>query len=266
LELVGKGEEGEICLSGKGLARGYLNRPELSAEKFIQNPFLAGERLYRTGDVGLWTEDGQLEFTGRQDDQLKIRGFRIELGEIEFHLNQLNEISEAVVVAKRNSESDVSLQVFYTADETLSREHLIQALLISIPKYMIPDSFTRLQSIPLTSNGKIDKKKLLTMVDDDNRSSEYVNPENEIEEALVQIWKEVLNKDRIGVLDNFFELGGHSLKAIRVLTIVENQMNVKLDFKKIFNAQTIRELALEIENIQWLKEGQKVEAVKKVII
>lgn len=265
-QLVGKGEEGEICLSGAGLSRGYLNRPELTAEKFIQNPFVAGERLYRTGDLGAWTESGQLQFIGRQDDQLKLRGFRIELGEIEYHLNQLKAITEAVVIAKRNTENDVSLQVFYTADEAISREKLIQELSASIPKYMIPDSFTKVESIPLTSNGKTDKQKLLTIVEGSSRSIEYVAPENEIEEALVQIWKEVLKKDAIGVLDNFFELGGHSLKAIRVLTIVENQMNVKLDFKKIFNAQTIRELALEVENIQWLKEGQQVEAIKKVII
>ena len=265
-QLVGIGEEGEIFLSGIGLSRGYWNRPELTAKKFIDNPFLEGERLYKTGDIGKWSSNGELHFVGRHDDQLKIRGFRVELGEIEYHLNQFPEIIEAVVIADKNSANETSLIAFYISEEKIDRGKLVEKLSGSIPKYMIPDTFVNVDLIPLTINGKIDKRKLLSIASVKKLSNIYVAPENEIEESLIDIWKEVLEKEKIGVLDNFFELGGHSLKAIQVLTIIENRLNVKLDFNKIFNAQTIRQLALEIENIKWLKEGQEIVGVKKVII
>ena len=215
-ELQPIGVSGEICIGGDGLARGYLNQEELTSKKFIENPFKAGERLYRTGDMGRWLADGNIEFIGRMDSQIKIRGYRIELGEIEHALLSKTDIQEAVVLAKENQNNEKELVAYLVSEKEQNTINLRSYLKELLPDYMLPSHYLQLAILPLTSNGKIDKKSLpdpqglgLT------NGVEYVAPRNEIEEKLVKIWQEILQRENISIKDDFFMLGGHSLKVIQ---------------------------------------------------
>ena len=235
------GVTGEICLGGAGLARGYLNQPELTAEKFIKDPFSDEQdaRLYRTGDLGRWLADGNIEYQGRIDDQVKIRGYRIELGEIESVLNQNETISQGVVLAKEDKQGTKRLVGYVVSSQTAFDKQAIQAWLnTKLPEYMVPAIWVELDSLPLTSNGKVDKKALpdpeLT-----DLSAEYVAPRNETEQALADIWQELLHIEQIGINNNFFELGGHSLLAMRVVSAVRKELDVELTIKNLFVHPTI---------------------------
>ncbi|PAU75284.1 amino acid adenylation domain-containing protein [Halomonas salipaludis] len=216
LNLTPPGVAGELYLGGVGLARGYLHRPDLSAERFIADPLTEGERLYRTGDLVRWREDGQLEYLGRLDHQVKIRGLRIELGEIEAELLSRPEVREAVVVAQESSGgSRLVAYVVPQADSELDTSSLREALGQRLPDYMVPGVVVALEALPLNANGKVDRKAL---PDPELASgSQYAPPQGEVEEALVEIWSEVLGVEQVGRHDNFFELGGHSLLALKVL-------------------------------------------------
>ncbi|MBS7234201.1 amino acid adenylation domain-containing protein, partial [Flavobacterium psychroterrae] len=245
--LCSRGVVGEICVSGDGLARGYLNKPELTAEKFVDNPFETGTKMYRTGDLGRWLPDGSIEFIGRRDAQVKIRGFRIELGEIENALGKQPGIITNVVLALTTASGDKELVAYFTADENLSTTTIRSSLNKFLPGYMIPSYYIQLEKFPLNSSGKIDKKLLPQPVGDDLLSStEYVMPRNETEEQLLYIWKELLGKEKISVTDNFFEIGGHSLKAIRLIGQIHKIFNVKIDLKSIFSKPTLEDQAILI--------------------
>ena len=210
------GIPGELYVSGAGLARGYLNRCSLTAMRFVADPFGSGERLYRTGDLVRWHEDGQLEYLGRIDHQVKIRGFRIELGEIGAQLLSQPEVREAVVVAQEGfGGARLVAYVVPQADSEVDTSSLREALGQKLPDYMVPGAVVTLDALPLNANGKIDRKALPEP--DLASSSQYEPPRGEVEEALVEIWSEVLSAERVGRHDNFFELGGHSLLALKVL-------------------------------------------------
>ncbi|QPL45288.1 amino acid adenylation domain-containing protein [Halomonas sp. A40-4] len=216
LNLVPPGVSGELYLGGLGLARGYLHRPDLTAERFVADPFTEGERLYRTGDLVRWRDDGQLEYLGRLDHQVKIRGLRIELGEIEAELLAQSAVREAVVVAQEGSGgSRLVAYVVPQADSELDTSSLREALGQTLPDYMVPGVLVSLDALPLNANGKVDRKALpepgLAS------GSQYEPPQGEVEKALAEIWSEILGVNQVGRHDNFFELGGHSLLALKAL-------------------------------------------------
>ncbi len=237
---------GEICISGDCMARGYLNRPELTEERFIPNPlrihlFIDGERLYKTGDLGRWLSDGNIEFMGRIDSQVKIRGFRVELGEIENQLSSHEAVRE-VVIAKGRSRSELFVCVYCSKFE-ISMRDLRRYLTNLLPDYMIPAYFMLLDEIPLKSNGKIDYKGLPGPDGNALRSTAYVAPTTEIEVELAKIWSDVLGIEKIGIQDNFFDLGGHSLKATSFISKVYKELNVELPLGQVFKTPTIKALA-----------------------
>ena len=265
------GIAGEIYIGGAGLARGYLNRPDLTAEKFIANPFIfeknelndneviASEdysnqvyldhqehlRLYRTGDLARYLPDGNIEFLGRMDEQVKIRGFRIELGEIESTLNVHGDVMQAIVVAREDEPGHKQLVAYVVAgDFTPSSTELREFLSEKLPDYMIPTFFVFIDKIPLTLNGKIDRKALpapdltIRQVGD-----AYVAPETDIEKELSSIWSEVLRIEDIGVHDNFFKLGGDSIISIQ-LVAKARQRGIHFTVKDIFDCLTIANLVL----------------------
>ncbi|ALJ73704.1 Tyrocidine synthase 3 [Burkholderia pseudomallei] len=256
---VPRGVAGELYIGGVQVARGYLNRPELTRERFVDDPFVAGGRLYKTGDLARWRTDGSLEYLGRNDFQVKIRGFRIELGEIEAQLAKVAGVREAVVLAreaapdtKRHAASNENsasnsgekrLVAYYTgdADATALRAQAAQHL----PSYMVPSAYVRLDAWPLTPNGKLDRHALPAPADDAYARAEYEAPQGAKEEALAAIWRELLHVERISRHDNFFELGGHSLLAI---TLIEHmrRANLHADVTTLFTAPTLADLAVRV--------------------
>ncbi|MDP4147324.1 MAG: amino acid adenylation domain-containing protein, partial [Bacillota bacterium] len=242
------GVSGELCISGDGLARGYLDRRELTEEKFIPNPYEPGERMYKTGDLARWLPDGNIEFIERIDHQVKIRGFRIELGEIESQLLKHEEIREVVVIDKEDKEGNKYLCAYVVGDKELTVTELREHLSKELPDYMVPLYFIQLENIPLTPNGKIDRKGLPEPDSEINTGVEYAAPRNEVEEKIAKVWSEVLGVETIGIDDNFFALGGHSLKAIQVVSMIHRELNVELSVSKLFNSPTIRQIGESIKN------------------
>ncbi|BBB93454.1 MAG TPA: non-ribosomal peptide synthetase [Methylomusa anaerophila] len=236
------GVTGELYIAGDGLARGYLNRPDLTAEKFVSDPFTPGERMYRTGDLARWLPDGNIEYLGRIDHQVKIRGLRIELGEIENQLLSHPAIKEAVVVTKESKEGSKYLCGYVVTQEELNVAEVKEYLAKELPDYMVPAYIIQLEKIPLTSSGKADRKVL---PDPDSSmmtaGTEYEAPRNETEKILVEIWQEVLGTKGIGINDNFFALGGDSIKAIQVLTRLQ-RLKLKLDVKYLLTNPVIKEV------------------------
>jgi polyketide synthase PksN len=257
-QLQPHGIPGELHISGYGVARGYLNRTELNNEKFIANPFKPGERLYKTGDLGRWLADGTVEYLGRIDTQVKMRGFRIETEEIEAQLNQHSDVKDSVVVV-HGKEENKQLIAFYLLCEakndsltTPTNESLIAYLQKSLPTYMVPVKFVRLEFIPLTSNGKIDRRMLeLTPVSIESTQA-YLAPRNDIEQQLVDIWAQVLDQpaETIGINDNFFERGGHSLLLTKVLSMLRKQFEVDVPLKALFDAHSLSDTVEVIVAIQ----------------
>ncbi len=220
LRPVPVGVSGELYVGGSGLARGYLNRPDLTAERFVPNPFgEAGTRLYRTGDLARRRSDGEIEFLGRVDHQVKIRGFRIELGEIEAALLRLPQVREAVVVARDDVSGGKRLVAYATARGSASIEAaaLRAALRETLPEHMVPSVFVELVALPLTANGKVDRKALPAPDIDGGIANRYVSPRDATQETLCRVWADVLGVERVGIEDNFFELGGHSLLAVTLI-------------------------------------------------
>ncbi|AMO95406.1 D-alanine--poly(phosphoribitol) ligase, subunit 1 [Collimonas fungivorans] len=243
------GLAGEIYIGGVQVARGYLQQPELTAERFIDNSFVAGERLYKTGDLGLWREDGSIEYLGRNDFQVKIRGFRIELGEIEAQLSRIEGIRETVVIAREDSPGDKRLVAYLVAEpgvSPLDPAELREQLKAQLPEYMVPAAYVMLASLPLTPNGKLDRKALPAPEGDAFIQRAYEAPQGEIEQALAQIWSELLGVERIGRHDHFFELGGHSLLAIRLISQLRQRLDIELPLAVLFAHPQLAELALEV--------------------
>ena len=255
------GITGELHLGGIQLSRGYLNRPELTAEKFVPNPFSddPDSRLYRTGDQCRWRADGNLEFLGRLDDQVKLRGFRIELGEIETVLKEHPSVAQSVVVLREDRPGDKRLVAYCVsaADAAWNVTDLTRHLRTRLPDYMVPSVFVPLEAFPLTPSGKINRRAL--PAPDDSRpqlESVYVAPRNPIEEQLSSIWCDVLGIQSIGIHDNFFDLGGHSLLATRVVSRVRQAFSVELPLRSLFDVPTIAGLADQIQNLQSTSQSQ----------
>jgi amino acid adenylation domain-containing protein len=242
---VPTGVEGEIYIGGMGVARGYLNREELTAERFVVNPFSADPRarMYKTGDLGRWLADGTIEFMGRNDGQVKIRGFRVELGEIEARLAAQPGVREAVVM-----ERDQRLIAYVVG--TPGAEALRAALAAGLPEYMVPSAYVQLDALPLTPNGKVDRKALPAPQGDAYANAAYEAPQGETETALAEIWSELLKVHPIGRHDHFFQLGGHSLLAVRAVTALGRQFDVELAVRDLFVHSILRDLADHIVGLQ----------------
>ncbi len=242
------GVEGELYIAGAGLARGYLNRPELTAEKFVSLSLYDDTPLYGTGDAARWLPDGNIEFIGRIDQQVKIKGVRIELGEIETLLLKHDQIKDTVVLVKEENTGNKSLVAYFVADTAFSNTVLREYLLKDLPDYMVPAYFVQLEKIPLTLNGKVDRKAL-PAPEFDTDADNYAAPRNEIEKKLVEIWESVLGKKSIGVNDNFFYFGGDSIKSIQIISRL-NHAGYKLEMKDIFQYPVLAKLALQVRKVQ----------------
>ncbi|WP_446033163.1 amino acid adenylation domain-containing protein [Pseudomonas frederiksbergensis] len=242
---VPQGVPGEIYIGGAGVARGYLNRDDLTAERFLTDPFSTNGRMYKTGDLGRYLPDGNIEYLGRNDDQVKIRGFRIELGEIETKLAQHDAINETVVLAREDVPGDKRLVAYYTAPQTLDINQLRSHLQTLLPDYMVPSAYVHLDTLPLTPNGKLDRKALPIPDLDAVITRGYEAPIGETETTLAQIWSDVLNVERIGRHDHFFELGGHSLLAVSLIERMR-QAGLSADVRALFSQPTLAALAAAV--------------------
>ena len=246
MSLTPIGVIGELCIAGDGVGAGYLNRPELTAEKFIDNPFGKG-KLYKTGDLAYWREDGNIVYVGRNDFQVKIRGLRIELGEIENALSGVDGISQAVVVVRKNDEGRQLICTFYTGIE-LDPKNIRREIGKRLPKYMLPHIMTHLDTMPLTTNGKIDRKGL-PQLDLENMvtDTESVVPETKQQKELCRLMEAVLGMSPVGITDDFFDLGGDSLKAIEFVSKAHNE-GIYFNLQNVFDYPTVQTLCDCIEN------------------
>ncbi|MBC1236345.1 MULTISPECIES: non-ribosomal peptide synthetase [Nostoc] len=284
-QLVPVGVAGELHIGGDGLARGYLNRPDLTAEKFIPNPFSKkAARLYKTGDLARYLPNGEIEYISRIDHQVKVRGFRIELLEIEAVINQYPEVRESVVMAREDSSEGKSLVAYLVQnpehqgsdEETtkLQTEQISQRQILpglrnflesKLPNYMVPSAFVMLKALPLTPNGKVDRKAL--PAPDTSRShleKVFVAPQNPFEEVVTGIWVQVLNREQIGIYDNFFELGGHSLLATQVISRINKAFEIDLSLHRLFESPTVVELAKSIQEAMEAELGQQPPTIRRV--
>jgi amino acid adenylation domain-containing protein len=281
MEPVPIGVKGELYVGGSGLSRGYLNRPELTAERFIPDPFSreAGGRLYRSGDVVRWLRQGELEYVGRADEQVKIRGFRIELGEIETVLREHEQVQACVVMARAdrdatdggaaNGGAEEKRLVAYIerreGAEALSSSALRSYLQERLPEYMIPAAFVMVEEMALTEHGKVDRRAL--PAPDEQRpelESFYVAPRTETERAVAAIWQEVLGVERVGIDDNFFELGGHSILVTQLISRMRDRLEVELQLREMFEGPTVAELAaLVVQRRAEQADGEQVEKLLK---
>ncbi|HEX3044252.1 MAG TPA: amino acid adenylation domain-containing protein [Bacillota bacterium] len=248
------GVAGELCISGRGLARGYLKQPELTASKFITNPYRLNQRMYCTGDLARWLPSGEIELIGRIDDQVKIRGFRIEMDGIEALLLKYEGVNRAIVIARESENGAKYLCAYLTADREMTVRELRDYLAKNLPDYMIPSYFVQLENMPLTTSGKIDRKRLPKPEGRMNTGTEYVAPENKVEQRLAAAWTELLKCERVGIHDNFFEIGGNSIMVVRLHMMLEPQYPNRLKVVDFFTYPTIFKLAqylqsqLELEN------------------
>lgn len=246
LKMTPVGVTGELCITGEGVGAGYLNKPELTAEKFIDNPFGEG-KLYKTGDLAYWREDGNIAYVGRNDFQVKIRGLRIELGEIENAICSIDGISQAVVVVRKNNEGRQLICAFYTGEEVDAkdiRSHIGKKL----PKYMLPHICTHLDEMPLTSSGKINRKALPEInLENIANDTKHVVPKTQMQKELCKLIEVVLGTTPVGITDDFFDLGGDSLKAIEYVSKAHNE-GIYFNLQNVFDYPTVKELCECIEN------------------
>jgi NRPS condensation-like uncharacterized protein/acyl carrier protein/alpha-ketoglutarate-dependent taurine dioxygenase len=263
---VGIGVPGELYIGGAGLARGYLNRPELTADRFILNPFSdePSSRLYKTGDLARYLSDGNIEFLGRIDHQVKIRGFRIELGEIEAAIGQHPAVRETVVLVREDNPGDKRLVAYIVSNSALKTQdsELINDLRCylkqKLPQYMMPSAFVLLESLPLTTNGKIDRRSL--RAPDINRAefeSNFTEPRTPDEQLIAEIWAKVLGLERVGIHDNFFELGGHSLLATQAISRLREAFQIEVPLRSLFESPTV---ATVTESLLQYRAEQKLKA------
>jgi amino acid adenylation domain-containing protein len=266
---------GEIYIGGAGVARGYLNAPELTANHFVPDPSSAkpGARMYKTGDRGRWRKDGAIEFMGRGRSQARVCGFRIDLGEIEAALQEHKQIRQAVIIAREESEGNVRLVAYVVPIEQAAsanensaaafevselREHVRRKL----PEHMVPGTYIQLDNLPLIASGKIDRNKLLQM-DSEASGQKQAGPSTPAEEALVQIWQEILELERVGIHDNFFEIGGNSLTAVLVGVRVQESFNVDVPLRALFESPTVAKMARQLAGIN---QGQGASGTPSVVV
>lgn len=251
------GSPGELLIAGVQVACGYLNKPQLSAEKFIEDPFIKGDRVYKTGDIAKWNSDGSIVYLGRRDSQVKIRGHRIELGEVTAQLLTKPSIREAVLSVNKRSELERELVAYIVSDITEDVAYLRKFLAGKVPDYEIPAYFIQLEALPLSANGKVDEKALPDpLVHGLRIRNEYVPPETEMEVKLTAIWEETLNRKMIGINESFFELGGDSIKAIGLLHKIQRQLNTQVTMMDFFAKPTVKLLAEEISAALLLTKQQ----------
>lgn len=239
---------GEIYISGEGVSKGYLGRKELTESKFVDNPFIKGKKMYKTGDKAKRQDCGNVEFIGRIDEQVKIRGYRIELGEIENRLLKHELIEQAAVVDRNNNDGSKYLAAYFKTRGEISSSEIRSFLMKELPEYMIPSCFVRLEEIPLTINGKVDRKALPEPDAQALSGKAYIAPENQKEEILAGIWAEVLGVSKVGVVDNYFELGGDSIKAIQIASKF-NQAGFHISVRNILTLQTVRQCCMSCKEI-----------------
>lgn len=253
---------GELYIGGESVGRGYLNNEQLTSEKFIDNPFIKGEKIYKTGDRVRWLNDGNIEFLGRIDNQVKLRGFRVELGEIENNILNNSDVLEAAVVLKKDCGEDY-ICAYVISHKVLDAKKVKNGLRTKLPDYMIPTFIIQLDKMPLTANGKLDKIAL-TKMDIDRHIDNYEAPRNEYEKKLAEFWSEVLSIEKVGIKENFFELGGHSIKMMLLINKIYKQWHIQITYNDIYNNQTIEELSEcivkgEIREYRGIKKAEKKE-------
>jgi amino acid adenylation domain-containing protein len=257
LEPVGVGITGELYIGGAGVARGYLGRAEQTAERFVPHPHSrrGGERLYRTGDLARYREKGELEYVGRRDEQVKVRGYRVELGEIEAVLNAHEPVRESVVVLRESEEGVAQLVAYVVSEAEVTVSELRRYVKECLPEYMVPGAFVKLSSLPLTANGKVDRRSL-PAVDSERPvlDAEFVAPRNFIEEGLAAAWSRLLPVKQVGIHDNFFELGGHSILLTQLASRIRQDFQVELSLRALFTTPTIAELSKLIVARQFEQE------------
>jgi amino acid adenylation domain-containing protein/non-ribosomal peptide synthase protein (TIGR01720 family) len=237
---------GEIYIAGEGVALGYLDNKQLTEEKFVDDPFIPGEKMYRSGDLGRWNLDKFLEFYGRCDEQVKIRGYRIEPGEIEKQLIKIDGIKDAVVALSKGPQVDLCAYIVAEEQKEFEISQLRELLSCELPVYMLPAEFVQVESIPLTRNGKVDFRKLETMGKKLSAATEYSAPRDEMETMLAEIWAAVLGAERVGITDNFFELGGDSIKAVQIAARL-NDVGKSVNVKDVLSQQTIANLCANVD-------------------
>ena len=263
-QLVPLGVIGEICIGGEGVSKGYLNQLELTQEKFIKHPYDQKERLYKTGDMGCWLPDGNIDFKGRKDDQVKIRGYRIELQEIETTLNQLDYIEQSIVLVKKDNNDYEQLVAYVVCNEEIDFMSLQRELEKKLPEYMVPKIYVPIDKIPLTHNGKINRKILPTPNDSGYNQKKVVEPSNDTERKLVTVWQDILELEKVSVLDDFFDLGGHSLLAVKLSFAITKACNVKFEINTIFKYPTLQAQAQFIDIIT--TNSDKKESVDQEVL
>jgi amino acid adenylation domain-containing protein len=248
LELVPVGVPGEICIAGPGVSQGYLNNDALTAVKFVADPFYKGQPMFRSGDLAKWTPEGNIVFIGRKDHQVKIHGYRIEPDEIAAALQTHPAVKEAVVSAFDDGMGSKYLCAYIVPSADVTITDIVTYLSLRLPEYMIPSRFMMLDKMPVTSNGKTDRRKLPRPENEQRILGEEDKPATAIEANLVTIWKEILNLPQIGINDNFFALGGHSLKAARLITVILQELQVEVPLRQVFSSGTIKQLAAYIQH------------------
>lgn len=265
MNMVPIGIAGHIFIGGDGLAKGYYNNLDLTKEKFITNPFNKAERIYDTGDLGRWLPNGNIGFLGREDNQVKIRGHRIELAEIEMALLQYSENLLQVVVDTKEVNANKVLVAYFIADKKLDKSEIRNYLQSKLPEYMLPNYFIELDILPLTENGKVNRKALPEVSSEDFIKKEYIPPTNEIEEKLVEIWQKVLGIEKIGITDDFFELGGHSLIVMKLKSIIESHFLIKITTVDVFNNPTIQRVSILIKELNFINKKNNVRKSRTII-
>jgi amino acid adenylation domain-containing protein/non-ribosomal peptide synthase protein (TIGR01720 family) len=254
------GIPGEITIAGKGVGRGYWNRNELTDKCFVEHPAASNGNVYKTGDLGRWLPDGTIQFLGRIDDQVKIRGFRIEPGEIECQLSLHDAIKHSAVLVQQEGNNEAMLVAYYVADSEVAQEALQTHLLRVLPHYMLPTAFVKVDEIPLSSSGKVDRKALPKISLSESLSQKYVAPETETEQQLAEIWQTVLGQEKIGIETSYFEIGGNSIQAISIISRTLAAFEVEVPVKDFFENPTIRSTAEHIDNLKWLSVSDEPEA------
>ncbi|PWV46106.1 non-ribosomal peptide synthetase [Chitinophaga sp. S165] len=241
------GVPGEICIGGEGVSQGYWDREELTRQKFRDDPWFPGKKMYCTGDIGRRLEDGTLTFTGRIDNQVKIRGYRIEPGEIEDAIREIDGVAEAVVLVRRRHDDQQELIAFFSASMPMDAGEIKTGLREKLPDVMIPAGFVQVEEWPLTANGKVDRQRLEIPENITGESrTEYMAPSGEIELKLAAIWQELLRVEQVGVKDNFFDLGGHSITIMRLISMVRKEFDLVIPIRTLFELSTIEQLAQHI--------------------
>ncbi len=248
-QLVPKGVPGELYIGGDGLAKGYLHRPELTAERFVQNPFDSDGKIYRTGDLARWLPDDNLEYIGRVDNQVKLRGFRIELGEIETAIEQLPQVRQAVVMVREDAPNDQRLTAYVSLrdGENIDSKELRAALSSRLPEYMLPSQWLFLKEFPLTPNRKVDRRALPVPENDNAGPALSAPPTTESEIRIAEIWQELLNHKRVGINDNFFDLGGHSLLVVQLQSRLRKQLDCQISLIELFQRTTVFSIAAYLD-------------------